>query len=311
MSLLYKIENNSVVDVVEEFNDKCIECNKCSCLMMNELNIEMKSFTKQILTDGFTKQQAYSCVDCNQCNEYCDLDVNEIFMSIRKDLYSQFSKNKIFNTPYLLQKQVNLNIKNPKPKSRIVFMPGCTLNKHPELVNKTLEILKTFDKNIELYNGCCSKPIKMLGDGVMHDKYLKQYQEDFKDTLIITACFSCTKILKDHTNTIMLFKYMLDNNLVEKKHNSDYTVKLPCHLDEEYITLCNDFCSSLGINVISTDNICCGSGGLIALSNHKLSKKYLNSSINNLNSEKIVCFCSECNSKISKKTNSIHITKLL
>ncbi len=312
MNSHYKIQKNSVKNIVEDFNNNCVGCNKCQCLMMGDLNIDMKSFTSKVLKDGLKKKQAFSCVDCMQCNTKCDLDINEIFRVLKNDIYCQLENNKLFNTPYILQKQVKKHHKINKPKSKTVFMSGCTLNSKPKLVNKALEILKTHDKQIELFDGCCTKPIKLLGNEKLHQKYLNEYKEKFKDTVVITACFSCTKVLENFVETTTLYEYTLNNNLITKKSfNQDYSIKLPCHINDYHTNICLDVCKTLGVNVISTDNTCCGSGGLIGFSNYKLSRKYLNCSINNLKTNSAICFCAECNSKINKKKKSRHIIELL
>lgn len=312
MNSQYKIQNQSVQKIVKDFNNKCIGCNKCQCLMMNDQHIEMKSFTTKILNEGFKKREVFSCVDCMQCNTYCDLDVNEIFRSLKIDAYCQLENNKVFNTPYILQKRVKQNHTIPTPKSKVVFMSGCVLKLKPELVNKALQILKGYDDSIELYDGCCTKPVKLLGNEKLHQAYLHEYREKFKDVVVITACFSCTKVLENDVSTITLYEYMLNNNLVPKKgFSNNYSIKLPCHINENHIDICNSFCNTLGINVVSSDNTCCGSGGLIGFSNYRLSQKYLNSSVNNLKTNDVVCFCAECNSKVKRKKNSKHIIELL
>ncbi len=307
----YKIQDPSVLRIVKDFNNNCIGCDKCRCLMMDDLNIEMKSFSKKVIKEGFTKKEAFSCVDCMQCNTKCDLNINEIFRSLKTEIYNQVESNKVFNTPYILHKQVKLNHTIPKQRGRIVFMSGCTLKRQPKLVDKALRILKSHDSDIELYEGCCTKPIKLLGNERLHQEYLKQYKENFKDTLIITACFSCTKVLKEHVNTITLYEYMLENNLIINSNFGKYSVKLPCHIDDSNKELCKSFCNALGVDIVNADSTCCGSGGLIGFSNYKLSRKYLNQSIKNLKAKEIVCFCEECNSKIKKKRDSKHIIELL
>ncbi len=313
MSTKYKLQTNRTIEFIEEFNRNCTNCNNCSCLMMESLEIEMKDFTSKILTEGFTKQQAFSCVDCLQCNTKCNLDVNRVFNSLKTELSCQFESNKVFNTPYILQKQVKLNHTIIKPNSKIVFMPGCTLRKYyPHLVVKAMALLTAFNPEISLYEGCCTKPVKLLGKQELHNHYLTMYEQEFSNTTVITGCFSCNRILKDKVNTITLYEYLLNHDLIDKQENRcNYSIKLPCHLSNDDIKLCLDFCNQLGLNVLNSDRTCCGSGGLIGYSNYKLSKSYLNTAVNKLQADDVICFCAECDSKIKKQKKSIHIIEVL
>ncbi len=313
MSTFYKLQDDSIIKFIEEFNENCTNCNNCKCLMMESLDISMKDFTSIVLLEGFTKKQAFSCVDCLQCSTKCNLDVNRVFNSLKTDLSCQFESNKVFNTPYILQKQVKLNHKVIKPSTKVVFMPGCTLRKYyPNLISKVMNILKSFDNQIQLYEGCCTKPIKLLGKTELHNSYLDMYEKEFSNTLIITGCFSCERILNKRVKTITIYEYMLENNLVNISNNRiDYSVKLPCHLSDKHKDLCINFCNQAGISVTNSDSTCCGSGGLIGYSNYRLSKQYLNNTINNLKSKDVICFCAECNSKIRKHKKSKHILEYL
>ncbi|MFV0425317.1 MAG: heterodisulfide reductase-related iron-sulfur binding cluster [Bacilli bacterium] len=306
MNSFFKLQNENTIQSIKDFYQQCSGCNQCRCLMMEELDINMKSFSEKVSDSSFHKAEAFSCVDCGECNSKCGigLDVRNVFASMKEDVICQVENNKIFNTPYILQKRVNTNHSIIAPKSKIVFMSGCSLKRtFPHLIPKIFKQLKDFNPEIEMYDGCCTKPVKLLGKKELYEKYMKEYQEKFKNTTIITACFSCTKILKDYVNVVGIYDYMLDNNLIKTENlNLEYSVKLPCHIDEQNINFCKTVCDMKGIKSIDFDSTCCGSGGLIGLTNPKLSKKYKDKSISNLSSQEILCFCAECSRKLGKNT---------
>lgn len=313
MGSKFKLQSSIHDDFIVNFNNKCTGCNKCRCLMMTELDICMKDFTSDILINGFSKKQAFSCVDCLQCNKKCDLNINKVFNSLKVDLSNQFESNIIFNTPFILQKKIKTKHEVSIPKSDVVFMPGCSLRrKYPHLVDKTMKILQSFDSSISLYNGCCTKPVKLLGKENLHLEYLEQYEKKFLNTTIITACFSCDNILSDRVKTVTIYEYMLANKLVNNIYSDEiFSVKLPCHLNDDKVSVCIDFLKQLGLKRQNQSSICCGSGGLIGHTNYKLSKKYLDASVKSLRSHNVVCFCAECNSKIQKHKNSKHVLEII
>ncbi|MFV0499177.1 MAG: hypothetical protein ACK5NF_03990 [Bacilli bacterium] len=315
MNSFYKLQNEDTIQSIKDFNQKCTGCNQCECLMMKELDINMKEFTKKISDSSFHKAEAFSCVDCGQCNLNCNvgLDVRNVFTSIKADVSCQVENNKVFNTPYILQKRVNTKHNIVKPNSKLVFMSGCSLKmSYPHLVDKTFKILKNYDNEIEMYDGCCTKPVKLLGKKQLHEEYLKQYKEKFKDTTIITACFSCTKILKNHVNVVSVYDYMNEHNLIKDNNKQIFnSVKFPCHIDEKNINMCKDVCKKIGIQTEVYDNVCCGSGGLIGLTNIKLSQKYKNESVSNLQTNDVICFCAECARKLRKDKKTRHFLELI
>ena len=86
------------------------------------------------------------------------------------------------------------------PKAEAVFWPGCALlNLDPEILQKTLEILRRTEPGIRLAAGCCGQPTVYLFPEKAAQRKEKLLKKLKKQGIrrIYTACPNCTLQLKE------------------------------------------------------------------------------------------------------------------
>ena len=86
------------------------------------------------------------------------------------------------------------------PKTEAVFWPGCALlNLDPEILQKTLEILRRAEAEIQLATACCGQPTVYLfpGKAEKRQNKLQDMLEKQGVKRIYTACPNCTLQLRD------------------------------------------------------------------------------------------------------------------
>lgn len=87
------------------------------------------------------------------------------------------------------------------PEAQALFWPGCALmTLEPEILDKTLEVLRRAEPGIQLAAACCGNPTTCLFPGKVEDRknLLLTQIRDKGVKRIYTACPNCTLQLRDY-----------------------------------------------------------------------------------------------------------------
>jgi len=206
-----------------------------------------------------------------------------------------------------LRSQYPETITLAKPKMRVGFFTGCTINyMYTDVGSSVINVLK--ENNIEVVmpslQHCCGTPVYMSGDVTSAKLFARHNLETFDRynfDYIIAACGSCTEAFKieyphmfnDEPSTKKLAEklakktYEISEFLVDivkfnKKKlgpvNAAVTMHDPCHMARGIkVTLQpREVLKSIpGLTFIEMKqpDRCCGSGGSFSLANYEISRK--------------------------------------
>lgn len=332
-----KLDDKNFEKIHKTKND-CVNCKKCYnvCPMMKEYSNSPKELLDKILeTNEFLSDMAYSCMDCGLCEKVCpkNIDLKKTFYDLKVLSFEKNVKPKGYKSVKF--HQVNSFSKvfctSHKKTSKKVFLPGCSLSSYSEkLVLNVFNYLNKNLDNVSLFVKCCGKPTKSIGDIKTFNKYFESLMKDLTDMKVdevIVACPNCYNTIKNNSNLKVTFiyeiitKYGLDYNL--KNHYNDLEVKFtlhdPCSIRYES-QIHNDvrkILDYIGLNVFEFDNNkenteCCGAGGMLKLTNPKISDFQSSKRANDSKTEYIVSYCESCcEVMICQNKKTLHILDFL
>ena len=144
---------------------------------------------------------------------------------------------------------------------------------------------------------------------------------------VITACENCYMSLKEFSpniKTVSLYDTLDDIGIPKNKENAyikhkNVALHDPCPTRNEYTlhrSVRNIF-DKLGLRYEEFKNNrekteCCGSGGMLELTNPKLASEQMNSRANQTKCDTIVSYCQSCSESVSKGgKNGVHILDLI
>ncbi|SCM80673.1 conserved hypothetical protein [uncultured Sporomusa sp.] len=227
-------------------------------------------------------------------------------------------------------------IKVDKPKMKVGFFTGCTINYiYTDVGQAVIDVLKA--NNVEIVippmQHCCGTPIFMSGD-VESAKLLAKHNievfEQYDIDYIIAACGSCAEAWKIefielfHDNPVMKAKaeklasktYEISQFLVnvvklDKSRlgpvNATVTMHDPCHMARGIKVTAEprEILKSIpGLTFVEMKEAdrCCGSGGSFSLANYEISRKINDRKIANIAQTKADTVATSCG------TCRMHIT---
>ena len=315
---------------------KCIDCKLCmdGCLMMEEFTDSPKTLLETI--QNSPANVAFSCAACGYCEVACpkDISIKEYFVERKKELAPTELHN--FGYRAVLFHQV-LSFSKPfttikkftdKDYSHVAFMPGCALSSYsPKLVESIISHLQKVSPGMGVLMQCCGKPTHVLGDMPRFGRFYSALERDIERlgaTTIVTACENCYMSLKTftpHVKTISLYEWLDYMGIPECSFEDAQTVALhdPCPTRHE-LALHQSVRSLLNKMKLPFEEFefnrektqCCGSGGMLDLTNSKLAHQQKVSRANQTDCETIVSYCQECSSSMTRGgKNGIHILDLL
>lgn len=323
--------------------DKCIDCNSCmkGCLLLDEFTSSPKELLKDFKGARSAANISFSCASCNYCESVCpeDISFKEHFYKAKKEYAKSDTILNSFGYKAILFHQKNSFSKLFTSKTKfttgefknMAFMPGCALSSYsPKMVKKIYAHLKEELPGIGVIQQCCGLPTRVLGDMGRFDKLYSYLEADLANMgcdTVVTACENCYMSLKElspHIKVKSLYEVLDSIELPAstcKGYEDSPKVALhdPCPTRYETVlhVSVRSLMDKLGLqyeefkhNRKKTE--CCGSGGMLELTNPKLALKQINSRANQTDCDVIVSYCQSCSESMTKGGKyGVHILDLI
>lgn len=333
--------NKHILDEVKSNEEKCVDCMKCYkvCPMMKDYSSSPKSLMKDIISESQVDRDIpYSCMLCGACTEVCpkDIDLKSMFHELRKEVFNNKAEKP---TGYNAVKFHQINSFSPvfctsklKKNTKKVFLPGCSLTSYSsELVEKTFEYLKETLGDIYLDVNCCGKPTESMGDMEKFEKYFSKLENKYKNSEVeevIVACPNCFSTIRKYSSNVkvtpiweIISEFGIPKNLVNNYSDLDmrFTLHDPCPMRSESKVHNNvrEILNSLGVKVEEFEknrenSQCCGSGGMVRVTNPDISNVQTNKRANEAKTETIISYCESCcESMLIANKKSLHVLDFL
>lgn len=323
--------------------ENCIDCKLCmkGCLMLDEFTTSPKNLLLDFKQNSPITDISFSCATCDYCFSVCPSDIS--FKEVFKQAKIEHAKNdkilKSYGYKSILFHQKNSFSKFFTAKTKfkvgdykhIAFMPGCALSSYsPKLVHKIYTHLNSVLPGINILQQCCGQPTRIVGDMKRFDNLYSKLEADIDfmevDT-IVTACENCYVSLKEFSpqvKVISLYETLVKYGIPKEKKGAYSAFKKvalhdPCPTRHEKSLHVNTriLLDMIGLGYEEFKNNkeqteCCGSGGMLELTNSKLSLHQMNSRANQTKCDTIVSYCQSCCESMSKGgKNGVHILDLI
>ncbi|MEF9992645.1 MAG: (Fe-S)-binding protein [Romboutsia sp.] len=332
------------LEKIKENESICVDCKICfkPCPMMKKYSSSPKTLMKEILEEKQVNQNIpYSCMLCDICTVKCpkDIDLKDIFYSMRKDAFKEKDKHIFKEIGYNTVKFHQINSFSPifsktfaDKNTKKIFLPGCSLSSYsPELVIKTYEYLKKNIDDLSIAFECCGKPTLSMGDVEKFESYYEKLNNIFSNdevVEIIVACPNCLKTIKEHSKNIkvtslwsIINEYKVDEKLINYYEDleTEFSLHDPCPIRKEY-KIHDDvrgILKSIGIKVVEFEknrenSECCGSGGMLRVTNKEISTNQSKKRANEAKSDTVVSYCQSCcESMMLAGKNILHVLDFL
>lgn len=329
---------------LKENLEKCIDCKACYkvCPMMDSFGNSPKNIMNEISENkiDFSKI-SYSCMLCNACTEVCpkDIDLKSMFLNFRIKKYSTDLKNtrKFFKLRVVENHQKGsfskvLTSKNNTKNIKRVFMPGCSLSGYDnEIIFKVKEYLHEKLGETEIVIKCCGKPSKDIGDLNLFNRNIKEIEDYLNNkgvSEVIVACENCYKTFKENFKDIKvltLWEIISEEGVPDGVKNiysdlkEEFALHDPCPIKQEkqIHEAVRIILNEIGINFREFEKNksrteCCGSGGMVGVTNKELWEKQRNKRANSTECKNIISYCESCvNTFKGSGKNVLHILDLL
>lgn len=321
----------------------CIDCKSCmkGCLMLHEFTNSPKSLLFDFEKNKPSSDISFSCATCDYCHTVCPTDISfkEIFQEAKREHATDQKVLNSFGYRSVLFHQKNSFSKffTAKTKfsngefSRMAFMPGCALSSYsPKLVIKIYKHLQNILPGINIVQQCCGQPTRIVGDIKRFDELYGKLQNDIntmKADTIITACENCYMSLKEYSpnlKVISLYEALAKYGIPKDKEDAYKNFECvalhdPCptrHENSLHVSV-RELLHRIGLefeefkkNRKKTE--CCGSGGMLELTNPKLALEQMHSRVNQTKCDTIISYCQSCAESMTKGgKNGVHILDFL
>ena len=286
----------------------------------------------------------YKDVNCDACKQWCPFgfSIGELLIGVRNDLVKkglvperlvQF-KEKLEENHTIYEGGIKSLCLDKNKKSKVLYIAGCTtLNGRREVADSTVTILERagIDYTTLSEEWCCGAPLYILGFRDSFQKFVNHNLNAIKETECETIIFSCPECLYTFKEL-----YPQSRLKVEMQHTSQFFLKLieegklgPMELDEEYVF--HDPCvlsrkldiaeeprkvlkniSKLKLKETyfnKKDTKCCGSGGMLGVTDQKLSSEIAKNRVLELKeySNSIVSACPACEKAFKEADDKIKV----
>ena len=323
--------------------EACIDCKSCmkGCLMLHEFTDSPKSLLMDFQRAKPSAHISFSCATCNYCHSVCPVDISfqNLFFEAKKEhakndktLNSFGYKAVLFHQKNSFSKLFTAKTKFSKGEYKnMAFMPGCALSSYsPVLVQKLYRHLQDRLSGINILQQCCGQPTRIVGDMQRFETLYAKLQNDI-DTMgidtVVTACENCFMSLKEFSpnlKVVTLYEVLAKEGIPKDKLGAFYGFERvalhdPCptrHQNSLHVSI-RKILHLMGIeyeefkyNRAKTQ--CCGSGGMLELTNPKLALKQMKDRANQTSCNSILTYCQSCAESMSRGgKNGVHILDLL
>lgn len=328
---------------INQNHDECIDCKSCmkGCLMLDEFTSSPKNLLLDFKVNKPTSDISFSCAACNYCFITCPVDISfkEVFGNAKiehaksdKVLKNFGYKSILFHQKNSFSKRFTAKTKFSKGAYRnMAFMPGCALSSYsPNLVHKIYKHLNGTLPGINMLQQCCGQPTRIVGDMKRFTHLYSKLQSDIDvmevDT-VVTACENCYMSLKEFSpniKVVSLYEILADFGIPKDKENayvSHKTVALhdpcPTRTEKSLHVSTRKLLDMIGLSYEEFKNNrekteCCGSGGMLELTNQKLALNQMNLRAHQTKCDTIVSYCQSCSESMSRGgKNGVHILDLV
>lgn len=323
--------------------EECINCKSCmkGCLMLHEFTDSPKNLLLDLKAQKPNANISFSCATCNYCYTVCPVDISfeEIFKNGKKEHAKDDKVLKSFGYKAILFHQKNSFSKLFTAKTKfskgeyknMAFMPGCALSSYsPLLVQKIYTHLQNVLPGINILQQCCGQPTRIVGDMKRFSSLYSKLEADVQSMqaqTIVTACENCYMSLKTyspHLKVVSLYEILAQFGIPKDKEHAfgafaPVALHDPCptrnqkalHVSVRELLAKMDLkIEEFKHNREKTE--CCGSGGMLELTNPKLALEQMYKRAHQTKCETIVTYCQSCAESMNKGgKNGVHILDLL
>ena len=342
-------KNNKNLYTVEEAVKESNRCLQCTCLQCVKGCAFLQNFNypKKLVREIYNNlaiaigthtanKLINTCNLCKQCAAICPngLDMAEVCMLARKIMVKNKKMPKsafefaILDMEFSNSENYFLAKNQAKyKKSKYAFFPGCQLAaSEPELTEYIYkDLCKKMEGGVGIILSCCNIIAKWAGEEKIFKKHMKFLIEQWiklSKPILIVACPTCFKILKENTNInlIGIWDIFLKYNFNFKKNNKkeiliihdSCTIRNEKNIHNSIRKLLKNLNYKIkDIKYSKKISPCCGFGGLTLFSDKILSKK-INSFRISQTKDTFLTYCINCRDLfLNNKKKAIHLLELL
>lgn len=305
--------------------------------MLTHFTSSPKTLLTQFTTEKPSSDMAFSCATCGLCAQMCptDIDFGYIFNESKKEYATDKKVLKgygygalMFHQKNSFSKLFSTTMKFSEGKYKhMAFMPGCALSSYsPTLVQNVFAHLQSKLDGLGIIQQCCGTPTRMVGDIVQFERYHAKLESDLAmmgaDT-VVTACENCYMSIKTyapHIKILSLYEVLADVGVPEKAHNAYHAHEkvalhdpCPTRYEKGLQDSVRTLLDTIGLpyeefKFNRAKTLCCGSGGMLELTNAPLAKAQMQSRANQTSCNSIVSYCQSCAESMSKGgKNGVHL----
>ena len=281
---------------------RCLQCDCKACLEICEFMRKYKKKPTKLATEVYMDSQVrppitthsatkavYACNLCGKCSDVCpeNTDLPGLFCFSRQSRVERNDYPPAFHD-FWVQSQKFFSGEAaysfaPEEKCEYAFFPGCQLAAaDPAYVEKAYEFLHD-NYGAGIISSCCGAPSYWGGDKVLLDEnteHIRAEWEKLGKPTLVTACTSCTKMLKmvlPEITVTSLYTLMDEKGLCgDLSEFKKISVFDPCsvYVTPSVINAVRNLAGRCGTEVsdYDSDGQCCGNGGHIKLADFALYK---------------------------------------
>ena len=281
---------------------RCLQCDCSACLNICEFMRKYKKKPTSLATAVYMDSQVrppitahtatkavYACNLCGRCTDACSesVDLPGLFCFSRQNRVERNDFPPAFHD-FWIQNQKFFSGEAaysfaPEEKCEYAFFPGCQLAAaNPVYVEKAYEFLHD-NFGAGIISSCCGAPSYWGGDKKLLDENTARIREEWEKLgrpTLVTACTSCTKMLKmilPEVKLTSLYTLMDEKGLCgDLSEFEKVSVFDPCsvYVTPSVINAVRNIASRSGTELsdYDSDGQCCGNGGHIKLADFALYK---------------------------------------